>query len=262
MGKTMLIAHISDFHIFSKEAETSLVRPDIVNRVRKIVADIAAFSPAFQAVMLTGDVADGGSDDDYALVKELLAPLQMPVFPIPGNHDSREGFRRAFADQLTFADPVYLNYEARVGEMRVLALDSLIAGRVEGALTAPTLAWLAQRLDEPFAGPTFLLIHHPPFESGIHGLDVMSLIQGGPELAALLQGYAGELTVLAGHIHSPYQGIWQGRLCAVGGSPAFEIAPDLHPQAEAPPLVDQSYGYFIHRRVSGHHSILRREVAI
>lgn len=258
----MLIAHISDFHIFSNEAETSIVRPDVAACVEKIVADIKAFSPKIEAVMLTGDVADGGSDEDYALVKSLLAPLDMPVYPIPGNHDDREGFRRAFAGEFAISPAGPVNYEARQGDLRILALDSLIEGRVEGELTPATLDWLEARLAEDFIGHTYLLIHHPPFKSGIEGLDVMSLINGGERLGTLVANYHGEMTVLAGHIHRAYQAIWQGKLCAVGGSPAFEIDLDLHEKAPAPPLVDNGYGYFIHRRVAGAYSILRREVTL
>lgn len=258
----MLIAHISDFHIATHLPDTGLVRTDVADCARRIVADINAFSPAIDAVMLTGDVTDGGTDEDYALLAGILAPLKMPVFPIAGNHDSRDGFRRAHEGQLPFARAGALDYEGRVGDVRVLTLDSLIEGKVEGELSDATLDWLEARLAEPHDGPTFLLIHHPPFLSGIHGLDVMSLTGGGERLARLVRACPGDLTLLSGHIHRAYQGIWQGRLCAVGGSPAFQIAPDLTPGAEPPPLVDESYGYFIHRLEDGYHSVLRRELPL
>lgn len=258
----MLIAHISDFHIFAQAPETNLVRLDAAECARKVVADIIAFSPRIEAVMLTGDVADGGTDEDYALLADILSPLKVPVFPIPGNHDRRDGFRRAYERQLPFVQGARLNYESRVGDLRVLALDSLIEGQVEGDLTDETLDWLETRLAEPHHGPTFLLIHHPPFLSGIYGLDVKSLVRGGERLGELIRACPGEVTLLAGHIHRAYQGFWQGRLCATGGSPAFQIALELTPGAASPPLVDESYGYFIHRLEGGYHSILRREVSL
>ena len=70
----MLIAHLSDFHIFTGKPETSLVRADIIDVVRKIIADVVAFRPKIDAVMLTGDLADGGTDEDYATLRALLAP--------------------------------------------------------------------------------------------------------------------------------------------------------------------------------------------
>lgn len=159
--------------------------------------------------MLTGDVADGGSDEDYALVKSLFMPLDVPVYPIPCNHDDREGFRRAYADQFAINPIGPVNYEARQGDLRILALDSLIEGRIEGEVSDETLDWLEARLAEDFAGHTYLLIHHPPFKSRIEGLDVMSLINGSERLGTLVASYNCEMTVLAGHIHRAYQAMWQ-----------------------------------------------------
>ena len=65
----MLIAHISDFHVFADAPETSLVRADVADCTRKVVADIASFKPGIDAVMFTGDLTDGGSADDYALLQ-------------------------------------------------------------------------------------------------------------------------------------------------------------------------------------------------
>ena len=54
----MLITHLSDFHLFTKTPESSLVRPDIVDVLRRIVADVSAFRPAVDAVVLTGDLTE------------------------------------------------------------------------------------------------------------------------------------------------------------------------------------------------------------
>jgi DNA-binding LacI/PurR family transcriptional regulator len=55
-------------------------------------------SPQPDAVLVTGDLTDDGDPRSYARVRELLAPLAVPVHPIPGNHDDRDALREAFAD--------------------------------------------------------------------------------------------------------------------------------------------------------------------
>jgi len=60
----MLIAHILDFHVFAKAPETSVVRADAADAARKVVADLAAFTPKIDAIMFTGDLTDGGSPKD------------------------------------------------------------------------------------------------------------------------------------------------------------------------------------------------------
>jgi 3',5'-cyclic AMP phosphodiesterase CpdA len=243
----MLIAHISDFHVFSDAPETSLVRLDAADAARKVVADIAAHQPPIDAVFFTGDLADGGSAADYALLKDILAPLDMPVIAVPGNHDDRAGFRTAFGDILPFGAGPYLNYEARVGDLRVLALDTLVEGRVHGALDARQLGWLSDKLTGQKAEPTVIAMHHPPFPSGVTPLDAMSLTVGRDELGELVAACTAPLYILAGHIHRPFQAIWNGAFCQVGGGPSFQHALDLRPDAPEPGSVSEPFAYFILR---------------
>ena len=62
------------------------------------MAALVALDPQPDAVLLTGDLTDDGDPRSYARVRELLAPLAVPVHPIPGNHDDRDALREAFAD--------------------------------------------------------------------------------------------------------------------------------------------------------------------
>lgn len=248
----MLIAHLSDFHIFTATSETSLVRPDIVPVVETIITDVAAFRPKIDAVMLTGDLADGGTAADYAKVRALLAPLDVPVFPVPGNHDRRETFRAAFADVAPFETGPFLNYAVDWNGVRILALDTVIEGSPSGRLCPERLAWLEDQLARPWPGRTFILMHHPPFRTGIRFLDGISLIEGAEALGALLARHTaaapGRLSLFAGHVHRPSQSLWNGALATIGGSPAFQVALDLDgPTDIEPPLVDAPYAYFIHR---------------
>jgi len=244
----MLIAHISDFHVFAEKPETPLVRLDAEEAARRVVADLARFSPALDGVALTGDLTDGGSAEDYRRLKGILSPLQCPVYVVPGNHDKRAALRAAFRDRLPLPESGYLNYEAHLGFMRILALDTLIEGRGEGALANESLDWMAARLLEPFEGPTLLLLHHAPFPSGMAALDRASLDAGRQELAFLVGAHRGPpLVLLAGHIHRPYRGMWSGAYAAVGGSPAFQVALDLAADEHEPGRVDEPYSYSVYR---------------
>jgi Icc protein len=258
----VLIAHISDFHVFSNKPETPLVRLDAERVARRVVADLAAFAPKLDAVALTGDLTDGGSAQDYALLQDILAPLSMPVLMVPGNHDKRRTLRTAFSDRLPFSDGAYLNYETRVGGLRVLALDTLIEGRGDGALAPESLAWLAERLPTGGAEPALVLLHHPPFPSGIQSLDKAALTAGGDEMAQIVRDYRGPITILAGHIHRPYQAVWNGAHCAVAGSPAFQMALDLTPTPHEPGLISEPYAYYIHRFEHGNIAVHTRYVSL
>ena len=258
----MLIAHLSDFHVFADAPETSLVRRDATDAVRKVVADVAGFSPKFDAVMITGDLVDCGTQQDYDLLKSILLPIDAPVFVVPGNHDHRERLRAAFADSVPFGEGRYLNYETTCGPIRVIGLDTQIEGRDEGSLEPETLDWLEERLARPVEGHSYVLMHHPPFPSGMEALDKMSLVAGNDRFAELVRSYKASLNILAGHIHRPYQAIWNGALAAVGGGPAFQFALDLHRGAPQPGSVDEPYSYFIHRLGPNGVTILNRPVSL
>lgn len=243
----MLFAHISDFHVFADRPETRLVRADAEQAARKVVADLAGFAPKFDAVLFTGDLTDGGSAADYALLTDILAPLDMPVFMVPGNHDRREAMRTAFSARLPLPEHGYLNYQADLPGMRLLALDTLVEGKGHGALAPQSLDWLRQRLAEPATSPTAIILHHPPFSCGNAALDRALLIEGEQELAALVAAFPAPLAIFAGHVHRPYRSRWHGAFCAVAGSPAFQMGLDLSGRAEEPPVVDEPYAYFIYR---------------
>jgi Icc protein len=243
----VLIAHISDFHVFAKAPETTIVRYDAADAARKVIADIAAFAPKIEAVMFTGDMTDGGSADDYALLGEILVPLDMPVFMVPGNHDDRPGLRAAFGDRLPFGQGPFLNYETQFGDFRILALDTLWEGQIAGRLEKTQLSWLAEKLSTRHDGLTMILMHHPAFPSQIVPLDAMALQDGHDEFERLIAGYNGPLRILSGHIHRPFQTLWHGVFCAVSGGPAFQHALTLDQDAAEPGIVAEPYAYFIHR---------------
>lgn len=243
----MLIAHTSDFHVFSDKPETSLVRPDAADAARKVINDIASFVPRIDAVMITGDLADGGSAEDYALVKDILSPIEVPIFAVPGNHDARKGFREAFDDTLPFAPGLNLDYEAICSDLRIIALDTLIEGQIYGGLDDDQIDWLAERLAEPTDLLTLILMHHPAFPSTITALDDMTLKGGRSRFEKLIAGFTDPLKILSGHIHRPYQTLWNGVWCAVSGGPSFQHALSMDRDAPEPSDTKEPFAYFIHR---------------
>ncbi len=242
----MLIAHLSDLHLYAHRPETAHTRPDITSRVRQIVADLTELRPLPDLVLISGDVTDGGSEDDYALARSILEKLPMPFLLVPGNHDRRDTMRAVFSDRLDFAPGEYLNFRVSAAGGMIIGLDTTIPGRVEGALCQTRLEWLAKAL----AGvdrPTFVTMHHPPFSTGQKQWDRTNLTAGGAELAALIEQAPGQVRLLCGHVHQPIHTIWHGAYAAIAGSPAFEYALDIGGSAE-PPLAASTYTYWLHHQ--------------
>ena len=236
----MLIAQISDTHIVPKGV-LAMGRVDTAGYLGRAVAHINALRPAPDLVLVTGDLVDSGKPEEYAHLRTLLAPLPMPVYVIPGNHDGREPLRDAFAASRYLPADGFLQYAIEGGPLRLIALDTLTPGAPHGELCAKRLDWLEARLGES-ENPTILFMHHPPFECGLAELDGMRLNVGAERLAAIVRDHPNIERILCGHVHRPIQMRWAGTIASCAPSTAHQAALDLRPDvtlmyAMEPPAV-------------------------
>ncbi len=77
----------------------------------------------------------------------MLARLPMPVHVIPGNHDRRETLRDVLpASYLPGATDGFIQYTVEDHPVRLIALDTLVAGASHGALCTERLGFLERAL--------------------------------------------------------------------------------------------------------------------
>jgi len=105
----MLIAQISDMHV-KREGELLYGRIDTAGYLERAVAHLLRLDPRPDIVLATGDLVEGGKPEEYARLRRLLAPLPMPLYVIPGNHDGRDALRAAFADRGFLPAQGFLHY--------------------------------------------------------------------------------------------------------------------------------------------------------
>jgi len=157
------------------------------------VAAVLELEPLPAAVLVTGDLAEHASAAEYARVRELLAPLPMPVHVLAGNHDDGDAMREHFP---LAGDGPY-RYTTACGGLRLVACDTSRRGRDDGDLD---LDWLEAQLETD--APTIVAMHHPPLLTGIGGLDAIGLPAAQrTALAALLGRSPHVRRVVAGHVH-------------------------------------------------------------
>lgn len=257
----MQIAHISDLHIVAETGAVGLLREDTVARAYALIRDLNAFSPALDLVVITGDTVNDARADEYAVLSDLLAELHIPYLVVPGNHDDRLLLRNV-APQQPYMHPELLYHRRDLGSVRIFALDSLSPGEIGGRLLAGQLDWLAQELAQPFQGHTFIALHHPPCKPRLGRLDGATLIEGTPQLQALLDAQTAPVTILCGHMHRPFSAFLGRALISAATSTAFEFALELDAMDE-PPTHDAPYHYVIHAvDDNGGHAMHRRTPAL
>src|SRR5262245_60633110 len=93
----MLLCQISDLHI-KPERKLAYGVVDTSTMLERCVQQILDLPQRPDAVIATGDLVDLGRPEEYGLLRELLAPLPMPLYVLAGNHDERKALREAFAD--------------------------------------------------------------------------------------------------------------------------------------------------------------------
>jgi len=242
----ILLAQISDLHIGAEPGHA-----DPTRRVEQVVSALAALDPAPDAVVVSGDLAQLGEPAEYARVRDLLAPLAMPVHVLPGNHDIREPLRDALLADVDTGPRDYLQYEARVKGLRLLVCDSIIPAEDGGRLCSKRMGWLEAALAADRKTPTIIAVHHPPLLTGIEEMDEIGFEpESRAQLAALLERAPNVLRVIAGHVHRAMYSTCGGR--PVFSCPSVDVAIrlDLRPGAELG-VLDEPPAYALHLLTDG-----------
>jgi 3',5'-cyclic AMP phosphodiesterase CpdA len=223
--KPVLIAQISDLHIKPPGA-LAYGRVDTAAALERCVAALNAFSPKPDFVVISGDLADTPTSEEYDYLKRLLAPLKLPFAGIPGNHDSRDMMRAAFplAPYASASGP--LNQRIEIGGLDLLLLDSSVHGKPHGELEVPTLKWLDATLGSAPGRPALVFLHHPPFTTGIWHMDRQNLLNAA-ELAAVIRRHPRVQLIAAGHVHRATLAMFAGVPTTICPAPNHAVDLDL-----------------------------------
>jgi 3',5'-cyclic-AMP phosphodiesterase len=242
-----LIAQLSDPHVD--------VGPDGAGSAEALGAAVQAvlgLDPLPDALLVSGDLTNRSDARSYERVRDLLAPLRMPVHVMPGNHDDREALRAWFTDDAVagaHSDP--FQYAVRCGGVRLVVCDTTQPESASGRLDAGALAWLeAQLIAEP-AVATIVAMHHAPLLTGLTAMDAIGLPEADrSRLADVLARHGQVRRVVAGHVH-------RAALGSVGGRPVFTCPSTwiqgrldfAHPEELS--VVAEPPGFAVHVAVAG-----------
>jgi len=247
-ARPILIAQISDLHV-KPLGELAYGRVDTASAVVRCVAKLNWLRPRPELVVVSGDLVDTGLPEEYTHLRQLLAPLEIPLALIPGNHDAREPMRVAFPEQPYAPGSDALNFALALPELDILLIDSIVPGEPHGELGAQTLAWLDATLAASRTRPALLFVHHPPFVTGIQHMDQMNL-RNAPTLAAVLSRHPRARLVAAGHVHRPVLTLFAGIAATICPAPNQSVALDLG-DLGPPSFTMESLGFHLHAWFGG-----------
>ncbi|MDN3021669.1 phosphodiesterase [Streptomyces sp. S.PB5] len=202
----LVLAHISDLHLDGSERAT--------RRAERVRDRLWELPGRVDALLVTGDIADHGTEAEYEEVARILADAPFPVLTCPGNHDSRAPYRKALLGLPAADGPV--NSVRIFAGAAVLMCDSSIPGQDEGALDEETYDWIEATLDGLGEGRRALLaFHHPPVALH-HPLPDSYPLREPERLAELLERRPEIAGLIVGHAHTPAATMFAGRPVTVG----------------------------------------------
>lgn len=211
-----VIAQISDVHIGGRVHDAG-------ERFSESIEAINAMGRQPDLVLVTGDMTESGTEEQWDEFLSLLAPLRARWDVVRGNHDR--------------AIDAYVGHRSiELGELHVVLLDTS-----SDEFTDDDARWLDAHLGADPARPTVIAIHQPPFETGIWWMDCVGL-RGGDRFEAVVRRHPQVLHVMSGHVHRPITTAWAGCLLTVCPSSAVLVAGDLDPahdpsETAEPPMI-------------------------
>lgn len=243
MTPPFLLAQLSDPHIGAQWADA-----DPVAGLAAAVAAVRAMPAQPDAVLVSGDLTEHAADAEYEQVRELLAPLGVPTYVLPGNHDDRGALRRHFGLPGAGDEPV--RFSADLGPLRLVVLDTTRPGEAPGALDGEQLGWLDRELAGAPGSPTLLAMHHPPLLTGLPAWDELGLAAADRRaLGAVLERHPQVRRLVGGHVHRVITAELAGR--PVLTVPSTYVQARLKFGSEEIELADEPAGFALHAVVGG-----------
>lgn len=238
------VIQITDPHIVP-DGQLAYGKVDTAAALKEAVATINRMLPQIgpvDLVIVTGDLTDFGSMEEYQRFRDIMAPLPIPYRAVPGNHDDRETMRAAFDDQDWMPKDGLIDWIMELSDFVLVGLDTLVPGSSHGRLDEGSLAFLKESIASHPAKPFLIGLHHPPFATGIHGMDIRNLQQAAPLHDLLCAGHR-DARLICGHVHRNIVTAWGGILCQI--APGTSHAVTLEQRVDATHTLTVEPGAFM-----------------
>ncbi len=231
-GPILRLLQITDTHIYADPAG-ELLGLNTLDSCERVLAMVQAREDNADLVVATGDLTHDGSEAGYRLLRDALKKIDLPVYCLPGNHDSA-----ATLKNLMDEGQIRTLRALEHGDWSLVFLDSTVPGSETGHLADGELEHLRHYLASHRQRPTLVCMHHQPVPVGSAWIDTMTLDNPAP-FFAIIDANPQVKGVLWGHIHQPFE--QQRKGVRLIGSPSTCV--QFKPQSDVFTLDDTPPGY-------------------
>lgn len=243
MTKRLLIAQISDLHVVP-EGQLAYGVVDTRTALESAIASLLRLERVPDMLIISGDLVETQEEACYKYVKDVLSRLEIPTFIVPGNHDSRDLLLNVFPHIPTIGTERFVGYAVEDFPLRIIGLDSTKSGTHLAEFCSDRVAWLDDTLAAKPEIPTLIILHHPPFLTGVDAMDFLG-VAWSEGLHRVILRHEQVTRITCGHHHRAMAVQWAGRIVTVAPSVAHQFPSKF--QDDAPPgLTQEPPGMLLH----------------
>lgn len=161
---------------FALVTDTHIGNPNNDEDLQRTVDDINQNMPEIEFVIVSGDVTEFGSDEELTIAKNILEQLNMPIYVIPGNHDSNwsesgtNSFLKIFgAETFGFEHNGYKFFGLPSGPNMRMG---------PGQIPREGIEWFKDELAQTDKSMPLIFVNHYPMDNSLNNwFEVMDMLQ-------------------------------------------------------------------------------------
>jgi len=193
------ILNITDLHIIPKIGG-DIYGVDSFASLQRVLAHGIAMDP--DLIIVTGDLVEHGDSASYLRLRQLLRSTSLPIFVLPGNHDSPD----LIAKDLCGKNIQFAGFHDQ-GEWRMIFLDSHVDGQGYGKLSVEQQSHLQKILEQSSSRHVLVALHHTPI-APCPSFNCQLI--GAGEFLEYLSSWSNVHAVIAGHAHIECEARFKG----------------------------------------------------
>lgn len=211
-------AHISDLHYRISYQGTAGIYKEVLTTMDAPLLQMKSLMKEkpedLDFVILTGDLCEFGSEEDYRRLKEELEEFfRVPIISTPGNHDCKKEYCHGFLGREE-REPLVFSHIIR--GLRILSLDSASETDNDGEITQAAVEKCKAILEEDSFTPTIVITHHHLLKEQFP----MRIAKYPEEFAEVMKADCIK-ALFNGHTHHPYVSYFAGKPYFTAGCCSF-----------------------------------------